>query len=206
MRIDGLFPIPIGITNINRDFTEDEINFCKEKFNDVKNNAGNVYTQDTFVLENERLFDIKKYIEDQLNVFLKNVYCPSYKMSLYVTQSWINYTKQDGFHHKHSHPNSFVSGVFYINTTDHVDNITFFSPSDNKSSFCIEGSSLNIFNNNAKTMRIAKGDLLLFPSTLQHTVYPIVEKEIRVSIAFNTFFEGSVGSKDRLTYLNLSRN
>jgi hypothetical protein len=33
----------------------------------------------------------------------------------YITQSWLNYTETNQYHHKHEHPNSLVSGVFYVN-------------------------------------------------------------------------------------------
>ena len=33
---------------------------------------------------------------------------------LKITQSWINFTKKGEYHHPHAHPNSLISGVFYV--------------------------------------------------------------------------------------------
>ena len=44
----------------------------------------------------------------------------------YITQSWLNYTETKQFHHRHEHPNSIVSGVFYINCHEEFDKIKFF--------------------------------------------------------------------------------
>jgi hypothetical protein len=42
----------------------------------------------------------------------------------YITQSWANYTKKNQYHHTHEHPNSFISGVLYINANEAHDKIT----------------------------------------------------------------------------------
>ena len=46
-------------------------------------------------------------------------------IEIYITISWINYTETNQYHHAHSHPNSVISGVYYIET-DESDTITFF--------------------------------------------------------------------------------
>ena len=45
--------------------------------------------------------------------------------------------------------------------------------------------------------------LLLFPSSLVHEVARNVTDEKRISISFNTFIKGVIGSSDRLTELKL---
>ena len=45
----------------------------------------------------------------------------------YITQSWLNYTRANQFHHRHEHPNSFVSGVLYINADKATDRINFYN-------------------------------------------------------------------------------
>ena len=53
--------------------------------------------------------------------------CPKEELDFYITQSWINITKPDEFHHEHFHTNSIISGVFYI-STEEDDAITFSNP------------------------------------------------------------------------------
>ncbi len=60
---------------------------------------------------------------------LKNAYYYNNPNNItpYITQSWLNYTETNQYHHKHQHPNSLVSGVFYINCDDKFDKIKFFN-------------------------------------------------------------------------------
>ena len=47
------------------------------------------------------------------------------------------------------------------------------------------------------------GSVLLFPSHLVHGVDGKKGKNLRISLAFNVFFKGCIGSKDDLTELVL---
>ena len=59
----------------------------------------------------KKLASINKFIEKCLNNFYQSVFSPRDDVEIYITQSWLNYTEPGQFHHKHAHPNSFVSGV-----------------------------------------------------------------------------------------------
>ena len=50
---------------------------------------------------------------------------------------------------------------------------------------------------------VGSGDLVLFPSNLEHMVETKVGNETRVSIAFNTFLKGHIGVDESLTGLQL---
>ena len=45
--------------------------------------------------------------------------------------------------------------------------------------------------------------LVLFPSNLLHMVETVQSDETRVSLAFNTFFKGTIGSQKELTELKI---
>jgi ectoine hydroxylase-related dioxygenase (phytanoyl-CoA dioxygenase family) len=49
------------------------------------------------------------------------------------------------------------------------------------------------------------GELLLFLSTLEHSVLENKSEEDRISISFNTFTKGSIGSIEDLTYIPIDR-
>ena len=76
LEIVPMFPTPILLNNIGRDFTEDEMDCILEYRNDVRKNTGNITTNDVFVLENERLNDIKNLVDEALNDYLQQVYEP----------------------------------------------------------------------------------------------------------------------------------
>ena len=53
MRIENLFPTPVFVTSMARQFTKKELNcFDQYQKNAVLNAGGNKYSKDTFVLNN----------------------------------------------------------------------------------------------------------------------------------------------------------
>ena len=133
--------------------------------------------------------------------YFDKVVCTDNSIVPYITQSWLNYTKTDQFHHMHNHPNSYISGVFYIDVDDKVDKITFLK----KPYPTIElvPTKYNIFNSNSWWYSVKNGDLLLFPSYLTHGVDKKKETNNRISLSFNVFFKGTIGKKLQLTELML---
>ena len=59
--IHSLFPTPIYKTKIDRGFTKQELQFVNEQKKHCKNNTGNIYTKDSYVLNRKEFKNIKKY-------------------------------------------------------------------------------------------------------------------------------------------------
>ena len=78
-------------------------------------NAGNTTSNDNYVLEHKALKNLKKDLHTKVMDYFDKIICTDNPITPYITQSWINYTKRDQHHHRHSHTNSLISGVFYIN-------------------------------------------------------------------------------------------
>ena len=117
----SLFSTPIVKTNIGRNFTKLEtdcfqnisVTAYKEKERMTNHQSENRYLFDnTFA---EELKDIKEFCESQLKDYLENIEGADTDLAkLRITQSWLNRTKPQEFHHSHHHPNSYLSGVLYI--------------------------------------------------------------------------------------------
>ena len=122
-----LFPTPVMFNDIGRDFTEAELALVKlhSTKDKVNRNVGNVTSNNNYILEEPEFSELKKDVTEHINEYLKRVYKPKYPAEAFVTQSWLNYTAKGEFHHKHEHPNSFISGVLYIHTDATKDKITF---------------------------------------------------------------------------------
>ena len=54
-------------------------------------------------------------------------------------------------------------------------------------------------------MPCSAGELILFPSTLRHSVPVNVGKENRISLSFNTFSVDTLGNEDHLTHLDIRK-
>ena len=147
---------------------------------------------------------IKKFIEDCCQDYLEKIICPKNDIKLYVTQSWLNYTEEKQYHHKHEHPNSVVSGVLWLNSDKKNDNIKFFEGKGYKQiSPLIDDTKFNIWNSASWWFAVETGQVALFPSSTIHQVETKKGSNTRVSLAFNTFYKGGVGSNKDLTELLL---
>jgi hypothetical protein len=106
--IHNLFPIPVGIYKLDRDLTEQELVFIKGQ--ETRPNMGNKTSKDNTILRNKELTKLRDFIETSVADYFKTIHNPKHNVSLRITQSWCNYTEPGQWHHKHAHPNSFVSG------------------------------------------------------------------------------------------------
>lgn len=198
--IHNLFPTPVGCYTVEHKLTKKELNFLLNQ--PQRNNMGNTTSVDNKILNNKELSTFKKALELKLSMYFNEVYNPKYEVNLRITQSWVNYTKQGQYHHKHRHPNSFVSGVYYIETSD-TDKIYFYNkePANN---IKMPPVMWNTWNSESWWFEATKGDLFLFPSTLEHMVETVNAENTRISLSFNTFPVGIVGEEKDLTLLELT--
>jgi len=198
MLIENLFPQAIGHFSLDRDLTVEELSFIKNQ--DTVKNIGNLTSKDCYLLEKHPLKSLKEFFKNSLEKYFLHVYAPETNVNLKITQSWSNYTNSGEFHHKHIHSNSFVSGVFFVQTDPALDKIFFYR---NESPFSIFSEKYNMYNSEAWWYPATQGKLILFPSTTQHSVETVTTKQ-RISISFNTFFVGHLGRDEDLTSLHLT--
>ena len=200
MTIHNLFPTPVQFFKLNRELKESEYNFLLNQ--KQRENSGNTSSVDNYILQNKELSNLNSFIELSLNKYFKEIYAPSKNVKPYITQSWVNYCKKGQFHHVHAHPNSFVSGIFYIQADINKDKIYFFR--DGYRQLSIPTNDFNLYNSTSWWLEVKTGDLILFPSSLTHKVEN-VETDLRMSLSFNTFLKGTLGVNYDLTELILEK-
>jgi uncharacterized protein (TIGR02466 family) len=196
MQLNSLFPTAVGKFNLGREFTTKELFFIDNQ--PMYENMGNTTSDNRYVFKDEALASLSAFSESCAEQYLKEVYAPKHHVNLRVTQSWLNYTKEGQFHHKHCHANSFISGVLYIKADSEKDKIHFFR--DGHEQIKLSTSQFNPFNSGSWWLPVASGELILFPSSLTHMV-ETVKGDDRISLAFNTFPVGDVGEEESLTAL-----
>ena len=199
--IHQLFPKPVYFSQLERKLTKEElntINIYKEK---TYKNEGNITSYDTYVLENKTLKNLKKDLDKIVVDYFNKIVCTSNSITPYITQSWLNYTGTNQFHHQHSHPNAYISGVFYVDAKEEVDKIKFYKT--NAPQIELNTTQHNTFNSSSWFFPVKTGDVILFPSTLAHGVDKKQETPTRISLAFNIFIKGKIGNKHSLTELIL---
>jgi uncharacterized protein (TIGR02466 family) len=191
--VDKLFPTPVMFGHLSRDLTIEELEFIKNL--KMRENFNNSVSIDTYVLKNPELSSIKDFIEEKINFYFQEIYKPTDQLSIYITQSWVNLTTPGESHHSHNHPNSFISGVFYINASNKVDAIQFHNQRS-MPQIHIRPTVDHEFNSQTWSYGVETGDIVLFPSQLVHNVEQVKEhtdRTQRVSLSFNTFLKGRLG-------------
>jgi uncharacterized protein (TIGR02466 family) len=199
--INSIFPTPIYLSKLNREFSNIELSFIDKTKLDVYKNEGNTTSNDVSILDNKEFKNLKEELDLRIQDYFNKVISPSNNITPYITQSWLNYTETNQFHHKHAHPNSLVSGVLYINCHEEHDKIKFFN--DKYQTIKPEIKEWNIWNSESWWFSVKTGDLILFPSSLTHSVETKQGNNTRISLAFNVFIKGVVGNNKSLTELKL---
>jgi uncharacterized protein (TIGR02466 family) len=195
--IYAAFPTPIVVYSIDKILTE-EI-FYVNRLPRVAN-SGNMASKENYIFRNPELKRIADFAEQCLNDFLHEIYCPSTDVSVYVTQAWANYTTRGQNHHAHRHPNSFLSGVFYLSVKPE-DKIVFVK--DPQPAIQMAMNVENEWNSMMMPFTVRPGDLVIFPSSLMHMVNTVSTPDTRVSIAFNSYLRGTIGDAGKLQELIL---
>jgi uncharacterized protein (TIGR02466 family) len=199
MVINNLFPTPVAGFELGRDLSEVEREYL---FNlETRSNAGNITSVETHVLSHLKLHSLAEFLNSSLQKYFNAVYAPKHDAKLCITQSWVNYTNPGQYHHKHAHPNSLVSGVFYIQAVKETDKLYFFN--DPYQQIKIPMKEFNIYNSPSWWLEAATGALYLFPSSLTHMVEEVKGEATRISLSFNTFPRGVVGDEEALNSLKL---
>ncbi len=197
-RIMDLFPTPLYINHIDNSLIIQQKNYLLNLPKVL--NMGNLRSESGYIFEYPLFTELKKTINEHIKEYVNIVY-PNSNLDVYITQSWANYTEPNQYHHKHSHPNSFISGVFYVNAIKNEDMIKFYK--DLPFIYQINHNQPNNYNSGDVVILIETGDLVLFPSNFTHNVPPTTSKETRISIAFNTFIKGNIGDEIASTALYL---
>lgn len=202
--VQPIFPTPVIMSQLDRDWTAEEKQFFAKQNSKQTKNVGNTMSVNNYILNEPEMAGLKKEIEEVLQKYVENIICPiSEDIEVYITQSWMNWTRPGQWHHKHTHSNSYLSGVLYINSDEKIDKIVFLQ--DTYRTIKINMKEINHFNTETWDFVSRPGMLILFPSWLQHMVEIKAEshQNTRVSMAFNTFVRGTLGAGKSLTELKL---
>lgn len=203
IEIYPIFPTALGISFLKRDLTSEERSEINLELEKTHSNIGNVVSNNSYILEKESFKNLKCFLEDCVTDYFSTIIGCKNSIQPYITQSWLNITKKNQYHHKHHHPNSIISGVFYIEADSSKDKIIFYNE-DNKFLLDFYPLELNPFNATTFMPTVESNQLLLFPSSMIHMVPTVDDDRTRISLSFNTFFKGEIGvTNGSLTELKL---
>ena len=201
-----LFPTLVWLINLDWKFNKQEKQVFKDALTDTSKNTGNIRSNNTYILNEKPLLDFKDHLLTHIENYFDYVYKPPNTIKPYITQSWLNLTNQHMFHNNHSHANSWMSAVFYYKTQEE-DVIQFYAARGNggyegsRTQLKLEPQQWGRYNSYSWDVPVSTGDLIIFPSSLNHGIPPKQTKGDRISLAFNAFLSGTFGDKENLTEL-----
>ena len=105
-----------------------------------------------------------------------------------VTGCWANVCGVGASHRMHSHPNNYLSGVYYVQAPPGANTINFHDPRPQASIIRPPVTQLTGQNTDQVVVEVTEGTLLIFPSYMPHSVDSNDSSELRISISFNLMF------------------
>ncbi len=199
--VQALFAEPIFRADISHAISAEQVEFIKN-VKMVKNQV-NLISENLYLFREPEMQSIADAIQEVLDIYAREVM--GIPQQLYVTQSWSLLNEPDVGMHGHSHSNSLISGsLYYTDLPEPVAKMVF----DRHKSYqqlelVPEQDKTNIYNAPLNVITPRKGEVLLFPSGLQHFVEPNSSPLPRHSIAFNTFIRGKLGDYRDVSELTL---
>jgi uncharacterized protein (TIGR02466 family) len=116
---------------------------------------------------------------------------------LIYNDAWFHVTRRGGFFALHNHPNASWSGVYCVDPGRHDADkpesglLSFVSPAV-ISTMHMDAATANLrvpFAPNIRAVRLDPGQLVVFPSWILHDVKPFQGEGVRITVAFNCWFE-----------------
>jgi uncharacterized protein (TIGR02466 family) len=200
-----LFPTCISVLDLERPFTKKELNKVDSLLKDenIMPNMANFTTKNKNILDESTFANLKREISQGFAHYVNQIINPINDIEIYITQSWLNITTIGMAHHLHSHANSYLSGVLYINTNEE-DKIIFKRPVQSNLILSTTPKISTILNSEYWWVPVSTGQLLIFPSHLEHMVPPFGTEHKRISLSMNTYIKGKIGDEHSATFLELT--
>ena len=195
-----LFPTPLLIVPYEQSIDK-ELAYLKTISYREQQANGNYRSDDSYLLRNEEFKNIKTFLKEAVDNFTKNVF--NSKQRLVITQCWANRNPKGSKHHEHVHPNSIISGVMYFQINEKSPPIQF--SKSTQDGMKLDPIKFTHINSESFMLPCKPGELILFPSSLKHSVPINQGDEDRISISFNTFSIDALGSEQSLTHLDIRR-
>ena len=124
--------------------------------------------------------------------------------SIEITQMWPNIMGYGSVHSQHSHPNSFLSGVWYLQTPEETS-LRFHDPRAQANVLRPRRKNRNRLNKSVQSFPAEYGKGLLFSGWMQHSVPQIKTPGDleRISISWNTQVKGYYGEPGMLANMEI---
>jgi uncharacterized protein (TIGR02466 family) len=105
-----------------------------------------------------------------------------------ITGCWANINPRGGLNSAHTHPNNYLSGVYYVSLPEGKGQITFADPRPQAMTMMPTTRQWNKYVGNEIKLDVKEGRFVLFPSWLVHSVPVNRSEDHRISMSYNIMF------------------
>ena len=190
INIDNAFSVPFGKYNYTKEIYSLQNNFNKCDIYEGNNNFSRVGDSVRTVDNLNTLKDFEyltQWIEEKAFEFGKHIF--NFKKILPIKNMWgtVN-TKTSHWNMVHTHPESILSGVFWLSAPEGSGDFILLNPTQidwwteklNTHDIIVNSHSISSIE-----IKPLEGGLLIFPSYVPHMVIPNTNFTKRISISFN---------------------
>lgn len=198
-----LFPTPVIVSDIPEIPQDDHDFLLNADYHVTEGSYGQFSkTKNTYILKN-RDTTLTRWIQSQIDSFAYNILATRSKLK--ITQSWcLKHEHQPQKVFSHQHPNSIVSGAYYVSAPENSQNIRFHRNVQSGHPMVKWDMPQELLQDKMwawewQEIPVTTGRLVLFPSQMYHSVEGSIPNDnMRCVLSFNTWFDGDFGSEDHL--------
>lgn len=201
-KVIQLFSVPVYAGYLET-LTDELKEFIVEQQYELMYSGKGWYTVNQQLLHHPKLKIVKEEVDSHVEIFAQEVLKIKESQEFYLTTSWALKHHQGDFAGSHSHTNSMISGVFYLNQDENFGDLVIERNFDNVFSKTIDPSYTEFtpLNSGKWSFQPIANTILLFPSITLHSVTPNKSNNTRYSVAFNYFIKGEFGHKESKLFL-----
>ena len=201
MELLNIKAIPIAHDKKVHYLNKKELNIVK-KIKYRKPDKGFYLSETITLLENKTLAPLKKFIIEKAEEYKRDVL--EIKDQIYLTQSWSTINTPNAFHNPHTHPNTFISIVYYAQCEG---GFLFFDLNTSSIKECFNFmytiKNYNIYNSDTWKLQVQTGDIVLFPGHIRHGSLVNKSSIPRIIVGANFFIKGKLGSKKTVSFITI---
>ena len=140
---------------------------------------------ENFDLEDETVKFFISSIKTKIKKTIDDMCWDPEKSQTKITNMWAIINKKGASNARHTHPNSYLSAVYYIKAPKNCGDILFYDPRSAKVTRKPPTTKSNALNSEEVNITPQDGMIVFFPSYLHHSVSENRSDEERIVISFN---------------------
>ena len=135
--------------------------------------------------DREEFADFTRIVLENVHEAANFLHWDLQKIRLNITTCWAIVNGKFASNSVHNHPNSILSGVYYLKAPENCGGIYFCDPRSAAQMLMPPVTEFNLTTYPKISYRAHEGTMILFPSWLLHGVDLNMSEDVRVSLSFN---------------------